>query len=112
METQQQAVVTCPDPPVDHLEKHGYLFGYPIAHSYSPFLHNSVFDALGLQWGFSLLESTDMNQFLRLIKDPRLYGELDSGPVNATAMLTHLPRLRGNNAIQGGHNTAPGRPHG
>lgn len=80
MATQEQELITCPAPAVDQFERHGYLFGYPIAHSYSPLLHNTVFQQLGLPWGFSLLESTDMDQFLRLIKDPRLFGELELDP--------------------------------
>lgn len=80
MAAQEQKLVTCPAPAVDQFERHGYLFGYPIAHSYSPLLHNTVFQQLGLPWGFSLLESTDMNQFLKLIKDQRLFGEFDLDP--------------------------------
>jgi quinate dehydrogenase len=72
---QNNSIIRCPTPPIDHLERHGYLFGYPIAHSYSPFLHHTVFEELGLPWGFQLLESTDMEHFLNLIKDPRLYGK-------------------------------------
>ena len=75
MEVQpQQNVITAPEPQVDDLERHGYLFGYPVAHSFSPLFHNTVFEQLGMPWGFQLLESTDMSQFLRLIKDDRLYG--------------------------------------
>lgn len=75
MEMQQESsIITAPAPQVDQYERHGYLFGYPIAHSYSPLLHNTVFQELGLPWSFQLLESTDMSQFLSLIKDRRLYG--------------------------------------
>lgn len=75
MEVQpQQNVITAPEPQVDHVERHGYLFGYPVAHSFSPLFHNTVFEQLGMPWDFQLLESTDMSQFLRLIKDDRLYG--------------------------------------
>lgn len=68
-------VFTCPDPSVDHLDRHGYLFGYPIAHSLSPLLHQTIYNGLGLRWGQLLLPSTDMSQFLRLLRDERLYGK-------------------------------------
>jgi quinate dehydrogenase len=55
-------------------EGFGALFGYPISHSLAPFVHQLVFDSLGLQWNFSLFESKDMDQFLKMIKDPRCYG--------------------------------------
>lgn len=73
---QEVSVIAAPDPQVDQFERHGYLFGYPIAHSYSPLVHNTVFQEVGLPWGFQLLESTDISQFLRLLKDDRLYGML------------------------------------
>lgn len=52
----------------------GYLFGYPVAHSYSPLLHNAIFEQLGSPWTFELLESKDMPHFLELIREQRLYG--------------------------------------
>jgi quinate dehydrogenase len=52
----------------------GVLFGYPIAHSLSPLLHQTIYNALGLKWDFSLFESLDMPQFLEFIKDPRCFG--------------------------------------
>lgn len=70
-------IITCPTPPIDTFEKHGFLFGYPIAHSLSPLFHTTVFQRLGLNWGFFPLPSTDMDHFLRLIKDPRLLGSQD-----------------------------------
>jgi len=69
------AVITCPDPPVDHLERHGYLFGYPIAHSMSPIFHQTIYDNLGLRWSQLPLPSTDMAHFLELIRNPRLFGK-------------------------------------
>jgi quinate dehydrogenase len=52
----------------------GVLFGYPIAHSLSPLMHQTVFDSLDMHWNFSLMESKDMDQFLKVIKDPRCFG--------------------------------------
>jgi quinate dehydrogenase len=53
----------------------GVLFGYPISHSLSPLLHQTVFDSFNNDWNFSLLESKDMDQFLQILKDPRCFGE-------------------------------------
>lgn len=56
------------------IQHSGYLFGYPVAHSYSPMLHTEIFKQLGIPWTFELLESTDMPHFLQLIRDQKLYG--------------------------------------
>jgi len=57
-----------------HLEKVGYLFGYPIAHSLSPLFHQTVFDSLGLNWSQHLLESLDVPHFLGLLQGPQCFG--------------------------------------
>jgi quinate dehydrogenase len=62
---------TIPDTKV---ERHGYLFGHPIAHSLSPLLHQTVYDALGLNWSQFPLDSLDMELFLKLRQDPKFYG--------------------------------------
>lgn len=61
--------------PLDAVERHGYLFGHPIAHSMSPLLHQTVYDGLGLKWSQFPLDSLDMDLFLRLREDPRFYGK-------------------------------------
>jgi len=66
---------TAPD--VTHVERHGYLFGHPIAHSMSPLLHQTVYDNLGLNWSQIPLDSTDMSLFLNLIRHPQFYGTRD-----------------------------------
>jgi quinate dehydrogenase len=71
MTTQAQQIVV---PDSSHLERHGYLFGYPIAHSLSPLFHQTVYDDLGLKWSQLFLESTDMDLFLKLRQDPKFYG--------------------------------------
>lgn len=70
-------VTTCLVPRIDSVERHGYLFGLPIAHSLSPRIHQTTYDALGLPWAQFLLPSTDMAQFLGLVRDPRCYGTCD-----------------------------------
>lgn len=90
--TSQNNIIRCPVPAVDHLEKHGYLFGYPIAHSMSPLMHQTVFDGLGLKWSQQLLPSTDMDHFLQLLRDPRLFGSSVTMP-HKLAIMPHLDDL-------------------
>lgn len=51
-----------------------YLFGHPIAHSWSPLLHNTLYKQGGLPWTYELFESTDVQAFLGLLRDPRCMG--------------------------------------
>jgi hypothetical protein len=62
-------------PDISQVERHGYLFGHPIAHSMSPLLHQTVYDNMGLDWSQIPLDSKDMNLFLELIKHPKFYGK-------------------------------------
>ncbi|EOD49118.1 putative quinate dehydrogenase protein [Neofusicoccum parvum UCRNP2] len=78
--------VTIPSPDV---ERHGYLFGHPIAHSMSPLLHQTVYDGIGLNWSQYPLDSTDMLEFLERIKDPKFYGASVTMP-HKVAILKHL----------------------
>ncbi|KAK5016181.1 hypothetical protein LTR16_003343 [Cryomyces antarcticus] len=66
---------SCPSPDFSHVDRVGYLFGYPIAHSFSPSIHRAVYETLGLNWAQLPLPSTDMEHFLELIKHPQFYGE-------------------------------------
>lgn len=68
--TTQQTVV----PDTSSVERHGYLFGFPIAHSMSPLFHNTVYKDLGLDWNQFFLESKDMDLFLKVRQDPKFYG--------------------------------------
>lgn len=61
-------------PSSDHLDRVGYLFGHPITHSMSPLLHQTVYDGLGLNWAQLPLDSTDIDHFSKLIRDPKFYG--------------------------------------
>lgn len=51
-----------------------YLFGTPISHSMSPYLHGTAYEGMGLNWRQYLLESTDIPLFLNLIKEPKCIG--------------------------------------
>lgn len=59
---------------IQSLDRHGYLFGVKLAASLSPLLHSVVYRELGLRWEQVRLESTDMDLFLALIRDPKFYG--------------------------------------
>lgn len=63
-----------PLPAVDHLDRHGYLFGQKLTASLSPFLHDVVYKNLGLNWAQVRLDSTDMDLFLQLRQHPKFYG--------------------------------------
>ncbi|KAF2145130.1 uncharacterized protein K452DRAFT_135015 [Aplosporella prunicola CBS 121167] len=78
--------------PPDNLDRHGYLFGHPIAHSMSPLLHQTVYDELGLKWSQLPLDSTDMDDFLKRIQDPKFYGASVTMP-HKVAILSHLDAL-------------------
>jgi len=79
-------------PEVTRTERHGYLFGHPIAHSMSPLLHQTVYNGLGLNWAQYPLESRDMSLFLELIKHPQFYGASVTMP-HKVAILPHLDGL-------------------
>lgn len=60
------------------LESHGYLFGQHITHSWSPFLHDVIYQDLGLDWGQVRLDSADIPLFLKLTQHPQFYGSFPS----------------------------------
>lgn len=70
----KQSVSAAPTVNVDGVERHGYLFGQKITHSYSPLLHRTIYKDIGLNWEQFRLDSADIPHFLELIKDPRFYG--------------------------------------
>ncbi|KXL51156.1 hypothetical protein M433DRAFT_60806 [Acidomyces richmondensis BFW] len=76
----ERAIVRCDAPDIEHLDRHGYLFGYPIAHSMSPIFHQTIFNGLGLRWSQLPLPSTDIEQFLQLIKHPKCFGSAVTMP--------------------------------
>jgi hypothetical protein len=102
----RQEIITCPAPAVDHLERFGFLFGYPIAHSLSPLLHRTVYQNLGLNWDYFPLPSTDVDSFLKLVRDPRCYGKL-SPYFHLSCVYSLSNRLKRNNAPQSRHHSLP-----
>ncbi|KAI5254510.1 shikimate/quinate 5-dehydrogenase [Aureobasidium subglaciale] len=96
--------VVCETPDFSHVEKFGLLFGYPIAHSYSPLMHQTVYDNIGYKWQQFLLESTDMSHFLELMSHPKFYGASVTMPHKVT-ILSHLDELTDEGRAVGACNT-------
>ncbi|OAA56098.1 NAD(P)-binding domain protein [Cordyceps fumosorosea ARSEF 2679] len=74
------------------LDRHGYLFGQHIQHSWSPFLHRIIYEDLGLNWAQLRLDSADLRQFLQLAQHPNFYGASVTMP-NKVAILPHLDEM-------------------
>ncbi|OAA43630.1 NAD(P)-binding domain protein [Metarhizium rileyi] len=74
------------------LDRHGYLFGQKITHSLSPFLHQVIYDHLGLRWAQIRLDSADMSHFLQLAQHPSFYGASVTMP-NKVAILSYLDEM-------------------
>ncbi|ORY10432.1 shikimate dehydrogenase substrate binding domain-containing protein [Clohesyomyces aquaticus] len=91
-------------PQTSHVERHGYLFGHPIAHSLSPLFHQTVYDGLGLKWSQFPLDSLDMDLFLKLRQDPNFYGASITMP-HKLAIIPHLDGLTPEGADVGAVNT-------
>lgn len=72
----ENGVISGKEPNIDHLDGVGYLMGYPLAHSMSPLLHQTIFKHLGLNWDYFMLQSTDIKQFLSLVRSQKCYGQL------------------------------------
>jgi hypothetical protein len=68
-------VITGEEPDTSHLDGYGVLFGWPIAHSLSPLLHRTIFKSLGLNYDYFLLPSTDIKQFISLVRGSKCYGK-------------------------------------
>jgi quinate dehydrogenase len=93
-------VITCATPDFSTVEKFGVLFGHPIAHSYSPLMHQTVYDNINYKWRQFLLESTDMSQFLDIMRYPDFYGK-PHHKLKFNAHFQHSDRCRCHNASQG-----------
>jgi quinate dehydrogenase len=57
-----------------------YLFGYPIAHSFSPTLHDTIYTSLGIPWNYDLVESIDKSEFLPKLKADNCIGSAVTMP--------------------------------
>ncbi|KAI5474881.1 hypothetical protein MNV49_002303 [Pseudohyphozyma bogoriensis] len=67
-----------------------YLFGYPITHSASPALHNTVFEALGLPHRYSLHDTKTIDdpasRIKELIHDPSFGGAAVTMPIKVSVI--------------------------
>lgn len=70
----QQRIISCETPNNDHVERCGYLFGWPIQHSMSPLMHKTIFGEIGYNWEQFYLPSTDMSHFLALVREYKFFG--------------------------------------
>jgi quinate dehydrogenase len=84
--------------------KVGYLFGYPIKHSLSPIVHDLVFKHLSLNYTYTLYESTSIQSFLALTKDPQFYGSAITMPYKVS-IIPHLHHLTPEGLAVGAINT-------
>ncbi|KAJ3457942.1 hypothetical protein MRS44_012051 [Fusarium solani] len=72
--------------------RHGYLFGLKIANSYSPLIHRTIYRDLGLSWDQRLWDSTDILNFLLLLRDPACFGASITMP-NKITIVPYLDEL-------------------
>jgi len=93
-----------PAPSIAHLEKVSYLFGYGIAHSLSPHLHNTVYSALKLNYQYLLYESRNLEACLALAREPKFYGAAVTMP-HKVAIIPHLDVLTPEGEAIGAINT-------
>ncbi|KAI7504704.1 shikimate/quinate 5-dehydrogenase [Hortaea werneckii] len=100
----EPTLITCPDPPIEHLDRHGYLFGYPIAHSLSPIFHQTIYDNLGLRWSQLPLPSTDIQHFMQLLQHPKCFGSAVTMP-HKVAILPYLDSITPEGRAVGACNT-------
>lgn len=71
----------------DRLASHKiFLFGYPIAQSLAPLLHNTLFKSSSVPWNYSLVESKDKNDILPKLSDPMCIGIAVTMPHKVTFM--------------------------
>ncbi|KAJ5767418.1 uncharacterized protein N7511_005034 [Penicillium nucicola] len=68
------------------LERTVYLFGQPIAHSVSPFFHNTIFRNVGLPWRYIRLDSKDPEDLFLLMHRDDFIGAAVTMPNKVQAM--------------------------
>ncbi|GAA5861682.1 hypothetical protein JCM1840_005230 [Sporobolomyces johnsonii] len=57
-----------------------YLFGYPLHHTYAPFLHNTITRLAGVPRTYEKLESTDVDAFLEIVRREECGGSAVTMP--------------------------------
>lgn len=90
------AAETFTAPSVSHLQNVAYLIGFPIAHSSSPALHDSISATSHFSYAQVLVESQDLVSFLHYLRNhppqPRLLGSGVTMP-HKVAVIPHLDQL-------------------
>lgn len=102
--TPTQAPAKTPVPSTSHLDKVSYLFGYPIAHSLSPTLHATIYNALNLKYEQHLYETRDLESCLELARTPKFFGASVTMPFKV-AIIPHLDMLTPEGEAIGAVNT-------
>ncbi|KAI5474279.1 shikimate 5-dehydrogenase [Pseudohyphozyma bogoriensis] len=92
------------DPTAFTEEKKTYLFGYPLKRTYAPFLHNTITTLAGVKRSYAKLESTDMDMFKKLIRQPDFGGSAVTMP-HKVAICKELDGLTEDGAAIGACNT-------
>ena len=94
-----------PAPSIAHLEKVSFLFGYGIAHSLSPHLHNTLYSALKLNYQYLLYETRNLEECLHIARtEPKFYGAAVTMP-HKVAVIPHLDVLTPEGEAIGAINT-------
>ncbi|KAF8851165.1 hypothetical protein BDZ45DRAFT_155615 [Acephala macrosclerotiorum] len=93
-----------PVPSTQHLDRVSYLFGYPIAHSLSPLLHQTVFQHLGLNYQYLLYETRSLASCLSLARTPKFFGAAVTMP-HKVAIIPYLDMLTPEGEAIGAVNT-------
>ncbi|KAG6001519.1 hypothetical protein E4U43_001305 [Claviceps pusilla] len=97
--------------PTDHA-RHSFLFGQHITHSLSPFLHQLIYEELGLPWRQIRLDSSDVEGFVRRVRDdPACFGASVTMP-NKVAVLAYLDEVTAECRDVGACNTVYVREEG
>ncbi|KAG6011106.1 hypothetical protein E4U54_008291 [Claviceps lovelessii] len=92
--------------------RHSFLFGQHISHSLSPFLHQLIYEELGLAWRQIRLDSSDVEGFVRLVRDdPACFGASVTMP-NKVAVLAYLDEVTAECRDVGACNTVYVREEG
>ncbi len=92
-------------PDTSSLDRAAYLVGYPIAHSKSPSMHHAIYSAIGKRWGQVLVETTDLEGFLKYLKsDPKCMGSGVTMPFKV-AVIPYLDELTDEGSAIGAVNT-------
>jgi quinate dehydrogenase len=81
-----------------------YLFGYHLRNSLSPLLHATLFESLNIPWTYTIVESTDKNDFLPKLKAEDCIGSAVTMP-HKVAFMSELDDITDEAKAVGAINT-------